>query len=133
MRSAYAALACEVEAVAFIDDMVSAYQRADVVVARAGALTISELACFGLNAVLVPYPHAIDNHQEINARWLSDKGLARLIVQRDLNKQSLFDALCVEVRDVQGRAERSRELKAIARRDAVTLIAAEVKRCVNGE
>jgi len=66
---------------AFIDDMVAAYEWADVVVCRAGALTVSELAAAGLAAILVPLPTAIDDHQSMNARWLADAGAALAVAQ----------------------------------------------------
>ena len=58
----------------FIDDMAGAYAWADLVVCRSGALTVSELAAAGLGAVLVPFPHAVDDHQTANARVLVDAG-----------------------------------------------------------
>ena len=60
----------------FIADMASTYAGADVVVCRAGALTVSELAAAGLGAILVPLPNAIDDHQNANARWLEQAGAA---------------------------------------------------------
>lgn len=68
----------------FIDEMAEAYQWADVVIARSGALTVSELACAGLAAFLVPYPHAVDDHQTANARYLSDADAAWLCPQSEL-------------------------------------------------
>jgi len=68
---------------AFIDDMANAYAWADLVVCRAGALTISELAAAGLAALLVPLPTAIDDHQSANARWLAAAGAAIAVAQRD--------------------------------------------------
>ena len=64
--------------------MAEAYAWADLVVCRAGALTVSELAAAGLGAILVPYPIAVDDHQVGNARYLADAGAARLVIQRDL-------------------------------------------------
>jgi len=71
------------EVLPFIDDMASAYASADLVIARAGALTVSELAAAGKAALLIPLPHAIDDHQTHNARFLSEAGAARLLVQKD--------------------------------------------------
>lgn len=73
----------------FIDDMAAAYDWADVVLCRAGATTVSELAAAGLPAILVPYPHAVDDHQTRNAQWLSQAGAAVLIQQRDLRAGDL--------------------------------------------
>jgi len=66
---------------AFIDDMAKAYQWADLVIARAGAMTVSELAAVGVPSILVPYPHAVDDHQTANAKYLTDLGAARLLPQ----------------------------------------------------
>lgn len=68
----------------FINDMVSAYQWADLVICRAGALTVAEVAAAGIGAVFVPFPHAVDDHQTLNAGWLADNGAAIIIQQADL-------------------------------------------------
>ena len=78
---------------AFIDDMAEAYAWADLVVCRAGALTVSELAAVGLPAILVPYPHAVDDHQTGNARYLTEAGAARLLPQGDLTPETLSGQL----------------------------------------
>jgi UDP-N-acetylglucosamine--N-acetylmuramyl-(pentapeptide) pyrophosphoryl-undecaprenol N-acetylglucosamine transferase len=65
----------------FIDDMADAYEWADLVICRSGALTVSELALAGRAAILVPLPHAIDDHQTKNARILSDAGAGQVVVQ----------------------------------------------------
>ena len=75
--------------VAFIDDMASAYADADVVLCRAGALTVSELAAAGVASILVPYPHAVDDHQTRNARRLADAGAAVLMPQPELTPARL--------------------------------------------
>ncbi|MEO1888719.1 MAG: undecaprenyldiphospho-muramoylpentapeptide beta-N-acetylglucosaminyltransferase [Cycloclasticus sp.] len=77
----------------FIDDMKVVYQWADVVICRAGAMTISELAVMSLPSILVPLPHAIDDHQTKNAAFLSDKGAAVLMPQSELSAQALSDTL----------------------------------------
>src|SRR5690606_9624808 len=68
----------------FIDDMASAYQRADLVICRAGALTVAELAAVGVASILVPLPHAVDDHQTANAAALADEGAALVVPQRKL-------------------------------------------------
>lgn len=70
--------------VPFIDDMAAAYGWADLVLCRAGALTVAELAAAGVGAILVPLPHAIDDHQTHNARWLTDHRAGLLIWQNEL-------------------------------------------------
>ncbi len=92
-RAAYAQAGVAAEVTAFIADMAAAYAWADLVVCRAGALTIAELAAAGLGAVLVPYPHAVDDHQVGNARFLTECGAAHLIIQRDLTAAGLAGLL----------------------------------------
>ncbi len=75
--------------VAFIDDMASAYADADVVLCRAGALTVSELAAAGVASILVPFPHAVDDHQTGNARHLALAGAAILLPQPELTPERL--------------------------------------------
>lgn len=81
------------ECVEFITDMVSAYREADLVICRAGALTIAELTAAGLGAILVPYPHAVDDHQTANAQYMVKDGAAVLMPQTSLNAQSLQTVL----------------------------------------
>ncbi len=92
-RAAYGEAGVEARVEPFIDDMAAAYSWADVVLCRAGALTISELATAGVAALLVPYPHAVDDHQTANARWLVEAGGARLIPQPLLNASYLAEQL----------------------------------------
>ena len=78
---------------AFIDDMSDAYRWADLVVCRAGALTVSELAVAGVASILVPLPGAIDDHQSANARWLADAGAAQCVRQSEFTPQWLAGQL----------------------------------------
>ena len=91
----------------FIDDMVEAYAWADLVVCRAGALTVAELAIMGRPAILVPLPHAIDDHQTANARSLADRGGAVLLRQADMNVDDL-------ARQIEGYVQDPEQLKAMA-------------------
>ncbi|MBN2885336.1 MAG: undecaprenyldiphospho-muramoylpentapeptide beta-N-acetylglucosaminyltransferase [Chromatiaceae bacterium] len=92
-RAAYAAAGVEAEVSAFIEDMAEAYAWADLVVCRAGALTLAELAAAGVGSVLVPFPHAVDDHQRANAAYLVEAGAARLIIQSDLSVERLAELL----------------------------------------
>ncbi|MBE9561758.1 MAG: UDP-N-acetylglucosamine--N-acetylmuramyl-(pentapeptide) pyrophosphoryl-undecaprenol N-acetylglucosamine transferase, partial [Proteobacteria bacterium] len=74
---------------AFIDDMGKAYEWADLVICRAGAITVSELAQAGVASILVPYPYAVDDHQTLNAKFLSDKQAAILLPQPKLTVDKL--------------------------------------------
>ena len=93
LRANYAAAGVEAECVPFIDDMAQAYADADLVICRAGATTVSELAAVGAAALFVPFPHAVDDHQTANARFLVDQGAGSLIQQRELTPGKLADVL----------------------------------------
>lgn len=92
-RASYQQAGVGAEVTAFIEDMAEAYAWADLVICRSGALTVCELAAAGLGAVLVPYPHAVDDHQTRNAHYLADKGAAVLLPQQLLNAASLSEIL----------------------------------------
>jgi len=93
-RAAYGeSVSADIRVVAFIDDMSEAYAWADLVLCRSGALTVAELAAAGVAAILVPYPHAVDDHQTANARWLSEAGAALVIAQKQLTPKWLADCL----------------------------------------
>jgi UDP-N-acetylglucosamine--N-acetylmuramyl-(pentapeptide) pyrophosphoryl-undecaprenol N-acetylglucosamine transferase len=79
--------------VPFISDMAGAYRWADIVLCRAGAGTLAEIAVAGLPSILVPYPHAIDDHQTANARWLADAGAAIVVQQSALSVARLTEIL----------------------------------------
>ena len=89
VQQAYATAGIDAQVSAFIDDMAAAYAWADLVICRAGALTIAELAVVGVAAILVPYPHATDDHQTGNARFLAEAGAAVLVPQDTLDPQRL--------------------------------------------
>jgi len=78
---------------AFIKDMSEAYQWADLVICRAGALTVTELATVGVASILIPFPHAVDDHQTANARFLEHAGAAMLIQQERFSAQWLAERL----------------------------------------
>nr|WP_299240283.1 undecaprenyldiphospho-muramoylpentapeptide beta-N-acetylglucosaminyltransferase [uncultured Halomonas sp.] len=92
-REAYAAAGIEAQVSDFIDAMAQAYEWADLVICRAGALTIAELAAAAKPSLLVPYPHAVDDHQTQNARHLVTADAALLIPQNTLDAASLADTL----------------------------------------
>lgn len=89
----YRQLGVDAEVFEYIDDMPAMYAWADLVICRAGAMTIAELAAAGVASVLVPYPYAVDDHQTMNAKYLSDSGAAVLIQQQQLDTQSLVSVL----------------------------------------
>ena len=94
-RAAYEEAGVTAEVAPFINDMAAAYADADLVICRAGALTISELAAVGVAAILVPFPAAVDDHQTVNAQYLVREGAAVLIADRDLSPARLAAELKV--------------------------------------
>jgi len=93
LRARYREAGVEGELVPFVDDMARRYAEADLVVCRAGAITVAELSAGGVASVLVPFPHAVDDHQTANARFLADAGAAILLPQAELTPQRLADTL----------------------------------------
>lgn len=89
----YLTAGVEAEVLDFIDDMPSAYSWADLVVCRAGALTIAELTAVGIASILIPYPYAVDNHQYHNARFLEENGAAIILIEDALNADSLAELI----------------------------------------
>ncbi len=109
------------EVLEFIDDIDEAYAAADLVVCRAGAMTVAELAVVGVPSVLVPFPHAVDDHQTGNARFLADAGAAVLVAQREFTPARLAELLRERTRgQLLQMAEAARKL---ARRDATDCVA----------
>jgi UDP-N-acetylglucosamine--N-acetylmuramyl-(pentapeptide) pyrophosphoryl-undecaprenol N-acetylglucosamine transferase len=99
VRSNYASAGVEANVTAFIEDMAASYAAADLMICRAGASTIAELAAAGVPAVLVPFPHAVDDHQTQNARFLAEQGAALLIPQHELTPERLAEVLMGLTRD----------------------------------
>ena len=93
VQALYAQAGVHADIRAFLDDMAQQYAQADVVICRAGALTIAELAAAGVASVLVPFPFAVDDHQTRNARFLSEQGAAILLPQKELSAEKLAQLL----------------------------------------
>ena len=89
LQKRYADLGVVADIRPFIEDMPTAYAQADLVICRSGAMTVSELAACGVASCLIPFPHAIDDHQTANAQFLSDADAAVLLPQKNLNPQDL--------------------------------------------
>jgi len=104
--------------------MASAYAWADVVIARAGALTVSELAQTGTASILIPLPHAIDDHQTVNARVLEACGAAVLMPQATTTPDTLADELEQWIASPSTLARMSVAAGAAAQKDATTRVAA---------
>lgn len=89
LQKRYADLGVLADIRPFIEDMPTAYAQADLVICRSGAMTVSELAACGVASCLIPFPHAIDDHQTANAQFLSDADAAVFLPQKNLNPQDL--------------------------------------------
>ncbi|OUS31677.1 undecaprenyldiphospho-muramoylpentapeptide beta-N-acetylglucosaminyltransferase [Gammaproteobacteria bacterium 45_16_T64] len=113
-KGAYVEEGVEAEVTDFIDNMAEAYCWADMVICRAGALTVSEIASVGVAALFVPYPHAVDDHQTKNAEFLVSQGAAKITQQSTLNKDTLAELLTTDFSD----RERLLSMAVIARRAA---------------
>jgi len=106
---------------AFINDMAALYGWADLVICRAGALTIAELAAAGVASVLVPFPHAVDDHQTYNARYLSENGAAWLIQQTELSAQGLAKVIANVTR--AGLLDMAKQARALGKPEATATVA----------
>lgn len=108
----YQALGLKARVSEFIEDMAQAYDWADLVVCRAGALTVAEVATAGVAALFVPLPSAVDDHQTLNARWLVDRGAALMLAQNEMNAGALARSLAgMTERDALAQiAQRARQL-----------------------
>ncbi len=128
LRANYARAGVSAELTAFIDDTAAAFADADVIVGRAGASTVTEIAAVGAAAVFVPFPFAVDDHQTTNARFLVDAGAAWVVPQKELTAASLAALLSAMTRDdLLVRAEKAR---AVAKLDAVGAVVAACEEVV---
>ena len=106
----YKQLGVKGEVAAFFDDMARLYQKADLVVSRAGATSLAEMTVFNLPMILIPYPYAADNHQQKNGDYLVKGGAARMFIEKDLNE----DILAKEIAELFDDKEKQREMAASA-------------------
>lgn len=118
----YQELGIHAQVEAFIDDMAAAYGWADLVLCRAGALTIAELAAAGVGAILVPLPHAIDDHQTANARWLTERRAGVLLPQDEMTPESLAQQLSGLAAQPQELLAWARAARALAKPDAAAQV-----------
>jgi len=125
LRAAYAAAGVQGELVAFIDDMARRYAEADLVICRAGAVTVAELSAGGMASILVPFPYAVDDHQTVNARFLAEHGAAVLIQQRDLSAERLAEL--VRSLDRPALLRMAQNARALGKPDAARVVA---ERCL---
>ncbi|TSA23328.1 MAG: undecaprenyldiphospho-muramoylpentapeptide beta-N-acetylglucosaminyltransferase [Betaproteobacteria bacterium] len=125
LQQNYAVAGVAGECLAFIEDMAAAYAWADVVICRAGASTVSEIAAAGVAAGFVPFPHAVDDHQTANARFLVDDAAAWLLPQADLTAAGLAAWLSGLTRPLL--VERATRARAWARPDAAARVADQIE------
>ena len=121
---AYKEKSVAVKAEAFIKDMSAAYQWADFVICRAGALTVSELAAAGIGSILIPFPYAVDDHQTFNAQYLSNDGAAIVYQQKDLSVDLLFEKLVVLNKNRGELLAMASAARKLAKVDSVDLVTA---------
>jgi UDP-N-acetylglucosamine--N-acetylmuramyl-(pentapeptide) pyrophosphoryl-undecaprenol N-acetylglucosamine transferase len=122
VRQSYAELGLNAEIASFFSDMATIYSQADLVVSRAGATTIAEITIFQKPAILVPFPYAADNHQEINGRYLVEAGGALMFRQADLSGEKLGLEIKRILTDRKLRGEMSQNSGKIARPGATETI-----------
>jgi UDP-N-acetylglucosamine--N-acetylmuramyl-(pentapeptide) pyrophosphoryl-undecaprenol N-acetylglucosamine transferase len=121
LRANYAAAGVDADVRDYIEDMAAEYRACDFAICRAGAMTVAELACAGVPAVLVPFPHAVDDHQTGNAAFLSEAGAAWLMQQQDMTAEKL--AALIAGLDRATLATMSGKARALAKPDATQHVA----------
>ncbi len=122
VAAAYAGAGVDAEVKSFFHDMASRYSQADLVVCRAGATTVAELAALGKAALFIPYPFAADNHQEHNARALTEAGAAQMVLEKDLSGKTLAGRLDDLAHDSDRLAKMAKQAKELGRPDAAEYI-----------
>ncbi|MGR6873424.1 undecaprenyldiphospho-muramoylpentapeptide beta-N-acetylglucosaminyltransferase [Pseudomonas sp. HK3] len=115
----------------FIADMAKAYEWADVVVCRSGALTVSEMMAAGVASILVPYPFAVDDHQTANGQFLVDAGAAKLKPQAELSAQNLLEELNHLQSNRELLLEMSKAARSLAKPDSAKVVAKYCIEAVN--
>nr|WP_040849213.1 undecaprenyldiphospho-muramoylpentapeptide beta-N-acetylglucosaminyltransferase [Thiofilum flexile] len=123
-EQSYSKAQVEAKVLPFIENMAEAYAWADVVICRAGALTVAELASAGVPAILVPYPHAVDDHQTGNAHYLSDAGAALLMPQSTLTAEQLAEKLTYFTKQREALIAMATQARALAKPKATAQVAA---------
>ncbi|OGR00282.1 MAG: undecaprenyldiphospho-muramoylpentapeptide beta-N-acetylglucosaminyltransferase [Deltaproteobacteria bacterium RIFOXYD12_FULL_55_16] len=122
VRKAYAEAGVAAQVSSFISDMAAAYREADLVVSRAGATTLAELAVLGLPAILIPFPYAADDHQTTNAAFLARGGAALMFQEQDLDGAKLRGEILGLLNDTPRLRNMAARMKEYARLEATTAI-----------
>jgi UDP-N-acetylglucosamine--N-acetylmuramyl-(pentapeptide) pyrophosphoryl-undecaprenol N-acetylglucosamine transferase len=126
VREAYRREGFRGEALPFIDNMAGAYHDAELIVCRAGATTVAEVTACGKACVFIPYPYAVDDHQRRNAEALLKKGAGFMILDRELNGESLARLVTELIENPERIAEAGRNARSLARPDAARVIVDEM-------
>lgn len=116
----------------FVSDMAAAFGWADFVIARAGAMTVAEIAAAGVGALFVPFPHAVDDHQRFNAAWLVDRGAARLLTQPEADVDRLVALLGPLLNDRKALLDMAERARAAGVPESTARIAAVCERIIDG-
>ncbi len=120
LRANYAAAGVKATLTPFIDNTADAFAHADLIVCRAGASTVTEIAAVGAAALFVPFPAAVDDHQTKNAQFLSDQDAAQLVQQKDLSPQWLADMIKnLELSDLISTAKKAKKMQKLYATEAV--------------
>jgi len=128
VRGNYNRYGIEAEVRGFFDDMAAIYRQGDLVVARAGAGTLAELAIVGKPMILVPYPHAADNHQVVNAGYLVQGGAGIMLNQQDLTGGKLAGELARLIFSQEDRMKMAKSAQGLAQPEAVEMIVEQCQR-----
>ena len=129
VTSAYREKGIEVRTAAFFDDMAAILQKATLVVGRAGGITLSELSCLGIPAIMIPYPLAADNHQMENARHVSAGGGGWIIPETELNPERLAAEIGMRLADASGLESAGRAMQALSLGRGAERIIQEIESC----
>lgn len=130
VRDGYRAEGTKIKIMPYVQEMNAAYAAADIVICRAGAITLAELAVVAKPALLVPYPFAAGNHQEHNSRAITEAGAALMVVEKEGWEKELHQKLEQLLNDPQLRAQQSAAWKKLARPNAAELISEEILKLV---
>ncbi len=128
-RAAYEQHGIDADLSPYIEDMAEAYSWADLVICRAGALTVAELSAAGLPAIFVPFPSAVDDHQTANAQPMANAGAAAVVQQSDLSGESLAGLLTSWLGSRDALLERALKSRTLAQPEALNRITARCLEC----
>ncbi|MGH8474146.1 MAG: UDP-N-acetylglucosamine--N-acetylmuramyl-(pentapeptide) pyrophosphoryl-undecaprenol N-acetylglucosamine transferase, partial [Gammaproteobacteria bacterium] len=131
-ENSYAGYRLDAEVRSFFEDMRETYAWADLVICRAGALTLSELTATGIGAILIPFPYAVDDHQSANARHLMAAGAAIVVPERDLSAPGLAQLLRDLFADKMRLIAMAERARALARPDATRAVAEQCMELTHG-